>query len=155
MQGWIKLHRKITENEFYFSERFTRSQAWIDLLLLATHRPQTVFIRGVEIILKPGELCYSQLSLAERWKWNRKTVMSFLKALGKRQMILNRTDSQLSHITTVITILNWNEYQTDGQPDGQRNGQRRDNGTDTIKNVENEKNEERERSNSHPASLKR
>ena len=144
MQGWIKLHRKLTENELYFSERFTRAQAWVDLLLLATHKPQTVFIRGVEINLKPGELCYSQLSLAKRWKWNRKTVTAFLKFLAKREMLLNRTDIRLSHFTTVITIRNWHEYQADGQQDGQRNGQRRDNGTDTNKNVENEKNVKRE-----------
>ena len=141
MLGWIKLHRLICDNELYFSERFTRMQAWVDLLLLATHKPQTVFIRGVEINLKPGELCYSQLSLAKRWKWNRKTVMAFLKSLEKREMLLNRTDNRLSHFTTVITIRNWCEYQADGQQDGQRNGQRKDNGTDTNKNEENVNNE--------------
>ena len=135
MQGWIKLHRKVTENELYFSERFTRAQAWIDLLLLATHKPQTVFIRGVEINLQPGELCYSQLSLAKRWKWNRKTVMAFLKLLERREMLLNRTDNRLSHFTTVLTVQHWCEYQSDGQLSGQRDGQRRDNGTDTIKKV--------------------
>jgi hypothetical protein len=143
-QGWIKLHRQITENEFYFSERFTRAQAWIDLLLLAAHKERTVFIRGVEVNLKPGELCYSQLSLAKRWRWNRKTVMAFLKFLAKREMVLIRTDKRFSHLTTVIAVRNWAEYQGNGQLSGQQNGQRKDNRTDTNKNGENVENVEKE-----------
>lgn len=142
-QGWIKLHRQITENEFWFSERFTRSQAWIDLLVLASHKSRTLFVRGTEINLKPGDLCYSQLSLAGRWQWNRKTVMSFLTLLKKREMILIKTDKRLSHLTTVITIRNWSEHQADGQLSGQRNGQWRDNGTDTNNNENNVQNVEK------------
>ena len=84
MIGYIKLHRQITENEFYFSERFTKSQAWIDLLLLANFKPNTIFIRGIEVKTNPGELCYSQLSLSKRWKWNIKTVNKFLMMLENR-----------------------------------------------------------------------
>lgn len=58
MQGWIKLHRQIQENEFYFSERFTKVQAWVDLLLLANHKPATLYIRGVEMRLLPGQLAW-------------------------------------------------------------------------------------------------
>ena len=46
MQGYIKLFRKICENEFYFSQKFTKMQAWYDLWLLATHTKRTVFIVG-------------------------------------------------------------------------------------------------------------
>jgi len=134
MMGWIRLHRKICDNELYFSERFTKMQAWIDLLLLATHRPRTQYIKGIEINLKNGELCYSQLSLAKRWRWDRKTVTTFLKMLSKREMVAIRMDKRLSRLTTVITILNWPEYQHDGQQIGQRSGQRMDNGLDTNKN---------------------
>jgi hypothetical protein len=142
-KGWIKLHRQITDSEFWLSERFTRSQAWVDILLLASHAARTLFIRGIEINLEPGELCYSQLSLAERWGWNRKTVMAFLNLLSRREMILIKADKRFSHLTTVISIRNWFEYQADGQPSGQRNGQRRDSGTDTNKNGETKENVEK------------
>ncbi len=105
---WIKLHRSIQENEFYFAERFTKAQAWIDLLLLATFKERTVFLRGVEVHLMPGELCYSQVSLAKRWKWNERTVNKFLKLLEKREMI----QSRITYVTTVISIRNWNLYQS-------------------------------------------
>lgn len=106
-QGWIKLHRQICENELWFSERFTKAQAWIDLLLLANHAPATIFIRGIEIHLDRGQLAYSQLTLASRWKWNDRTVNELLKLLEKRQMIQTKTNN----VTTVITIRNYNEYQ--------------------------------------------
>lgn len=115
MEGWIKLHRQVMENEFYFSERFTKIQAWIDLLLLATHKERKVFIRGVEIKLLPGQLCYSQVSLAKRWKWNRRTVCKFLKMLSKREMIHIRINS----ITTIIDINKWYLYQGDTQQSAQ------------------------------------
>jgi hypothetical protein len=129
MHGWIKLHRQITDNEFYRSERFTKMQAWIDLLLLASHANQTLFIRGVEIKLKAGELCYSQLSLAKRWKWNFKTVKKFLKFIETKKMAVCRFTS----VTTVITILNWEKYQVDGE----QNGERMESRTETNKNDKN------------------
>jgi len=107
MEGYIALHRKIIENELYFSERFTKLQAWIDLLLLATHKKNTLFIRGVEIILKPGELCYSIVSLSKRWRWNQRTVKKFLNSLEKREMIHCR----FTNVTTIISIKKWSEYQ--------------------------------------------
>src|SRR5271169_883961 len=114
MEGWIKLHRKITDNDFYFSQQFTKMQAWIDLLLLASHKDKTIFIRRIEIKLKRGDLCYSQLSLARRWNWNFKTVRKFLTYLEKLEMVETRTDN----VTTVISIRNWNYYQGSGEQTG-------------------------------------
>jgi len=46
MEGWIKLHRQITENPLYFSEQFTRCQAWIDMLILANTKDGYFFKKG-------------------------------------------------------------------------------------------------------------
>jgi hypothetical protein len=129
MEGWISLHRQVMDNEFYFSERFTKMQTWFDLLLLANHKPATIFIRGIEINLIEGQLCYSELNLAKRWKWNRKTVDKFLLMLKNRQMV----DIKKSRLTTIITILKWNDYQKNGQ----QTGQQKDNRLDTDNNVNN------------------
>jgi DNA replication protein DnaD len=140
MQGWIKLHRQITDNEFYGCERFDKTHAWIDLLLLAGHTKQTIFIRNVEINLKPGDLCYSQQSLGKRWKWNRKTVRRYLNLLKNRNMV----DVKISKVTSIVSILNWEKFQNAGQLNGQQDGQLMDIRTDTNKNdknVNNEKND--------------
>ncbi len=109
MQGWIKLHRQIMENEFWLSERFTKAQAWIDLTMLANYKPNTIFIRGNEVKTERGELCYSMVSLAKRWSWNERTVDKFLKLLENRQMIQSRRTA----LTTIITIINYSHYQSD------------------------------------------
>lgn len=135
MAGYIKLHRSIEENEFYFSERFTKAQAWVDLLLLANHRPNTMFVRGVEIQIETGQLARSQITLAKRWKWNRRTVKQFLNMLEKRQMIHTR----LSNITTIISILNWPLYQGDAQQTAHQNAQQSNTRMHTNKNDKNDK----------------
>jgi len=117
MQGYIKLYRQIMESEFYFSEKFSKSAAWIDLLLLANHKESTFFIRGIEIKLAPGQLAYSQLTLAKRWKWNFKTVKKFLDMLELRKMIFQ----SVNKVTTLITIVNWSEYQDNQEINSQKN----------------------------------
>ncbi|MDI6804875.1 MAG: hypothetical protein QME58_13730 [Bacteroidota bacterium] len=106
-EGWISVHRKITENEFYFCERFTKMAAFLDLLILAAHKPNIFFIRGVEIRLKRGELCYSIRTLCKRWKWNERTIIKFLNTLQNRQMIQHRK----TNVTTIISINNYDFYQ--------------------------------------------
>lgn len=133
MEGWIKIHRQIIENEFYFSERFTKQQAWVDLLLLARHNSGLVTIRGIDIKLNPGQLCYSQLSLSKRWQWDRKKVKKFLNQLKKREMV----DIKISKVTTIISINNWSSYQgVDNKKDN-----RIPNNFPTNKNDKNDKKE--------------
>jgi hypothetical protein len=132
MEGWIKIHRKLIDNPLWHSERFTKSQAWIDLLLLANHKPNTIFIRGNEVKTERGELCWSMLSLSKRWKWNRRTVDKFLSWLEKQEMIHNRK----SPLTTIISIKNYDSYQTDAQQMHNRVHNR----VHTNKNDKNEKN---------------
>lgn len=135
-QGWIKLYRSIEENEFYFAERFSKMHAWIDLLLLANHKPRTIFIRGAEIHLQPGDLAYSQQTLAKRWKWNYRTVVKFLIMLEKREMI----HSEKSSVTTVISIQKWNEYQNSAERSAEQNAERVQCRMQTDKNVKNGEN---------------
>lgn len=115
-QGWIKLYRKIAEDDLWFAERFTRAQAWIDLLLLANHRPRTIFIRGVEIFINRGQLAYSKKNLAKRWRWNGRTVTKFLDSCVRRGKIQVKT----SNVTTSIKIINYDKYQGNGDQSTQQ-----------------------------------
>ncbi len=116
MEGWVAIPRQIMDTEFYFSERFTKSQAWIDLILLATFKARMVEIRGIKVHLEPGELCYSQESLARRWQWNPKTVRSLLCYLEELQMVETKTDN----VTTIISIKHWSLFQPGGHPIGEQ-----------------------------------
>lgn len=139
--GWIKLHRKIFDNPMYFSEPFTRMQAWIDLLLLANHSGQYFYIRGNRIDVKRGEVAHSMESLAQRWKWSRGKVLRYISHLENSQMIVQ----QKNHVITKLSITNYNTYQSDGTTDSTTDGQQTVQQTDTNKNDKNEKNENKER----------
>ena len=145
MEGWIKLYRKISDNPIWLSEPFTRAQAWIDLILLATHKNSFIRVRGIKIDLNRSQIRWSTENLAARWQWSRGKVLRFLNELETVQQIVQ----QKNNIITVITILNWEKYQadgtTDGTTDGQQTVQQTVQQTDTNKNDKNEKNERNEK----------
>ena len=111
--GWIKLYRKSFENQYYFSERFTKWQAWVDLLLLANHKDNYFEIRGNPITVKRGEIGYANETLAKRWRWSRGKVERYLKCLEKTGQI----EQQKSKILTLIIIKNYERYQADEATD--------------------------------------
>jgi len=111
MDGWIKLHRKVVENDLWLSEPFTRGQAWVDLILLANHKDGFFYLRDHKIEVKRGQVGWSQLKLSKRWGWSRNKVRKFLKDLEKGQQL----EQQQSRSTTIITIKNYEKYQKKGQ----------------------------------------
>ncbi len=105
MQGWIALHRNIMNDELYFMERFTKMQAYIDLLLLANHTEKTILVRGIKVKVGRGQTAYSNARLADRWQWSRNTVSKFLNELEKKKLI----EQQKSNVTTLISMLNYDD----------------------------------------------
>lgn len=150
MNGWIKLYRQLQDCPIWYGERFSKGQAWVDLLMLANHSDKKIMFNGDFITIQRGQYLTSMVKLSEKWRWNRKTVSSFLKLLENDNMITKVTDNT----KTLITIVNYGIYQPEneivGQPTGQPYtqpiGQQRDNPTDnpldTNKNDKNIKNKE-------------
>lgn len=145
MEGWIKLHRKIVDNPYYFSEAFTRSQAWIDLLILANHKDNFYYIRGVKVEVKRGQIGHSLENLAKRFRWSRGKAERFINELETSKQIVR----QKNNVTTLFSIVNYNEYQQDSKADSNPNSKADGNQTvtqtvkqtDINKNVNNVKNE--------------
>ena len=106
--GWISLHRKIWDNFLFPKNReFTKFEAWIDLLLMANHKEQKVFLKSTMYNVKRGQIVRSMKTLSERWKWSRSKVKRYLKMIQECSMIELKTDT----ITTTITICNYDSYQ--------------------------------------------
>jgi hypothetical protein len=122
MSGWIKLHRKLTENPLYFSEPFSRSMAWIDMLLIANHSDNYFFKRGIRVDVKVGQIGYDLDSLGKRWKWSRGKVERFILMLENDKQIVR----QKTNVTTLISIVNYKEYQTDDKPNSKPNSKAND-----------------------------
>jgi len=106
MNGWIKIHRKICEHWIWGNPVYLKW--WLDLIILANHKPVTVLINGSLTLIEQGMYHTSILSLSERWSAHRKTVNGFLKLLEDEAMITtekNRRDG------TTINICNYAAYQ--------------------------------------------
>src|SRR5210317_1233173 len=78
--------------------------------------------RGVKITVKRGQLARSKLELADRWRWSRGKVTRFLDELESDQQILQQT----SKLTTLISIINYDRYQSDGTTDEATDGHQTD-----------------------------
>jgi len=113
-KGWIKLHRKIMEGEYWLTEPFTRAQAWVDLLLLANHAPSSVRKRGIVFEVGTGQVGYGEEKLSARWRWSREKVRRSLKELMTRGAITRNPVQQNPKLSSLITITNYREYQSVG-----------------------------------------
>ena len=141
MQGWIKLHRTLQSNKLWYSEPFTKAQAWVDLILSANHKEGAINVRGNIINIKRGQVGRSETTLSVNWKWSRNKVRRFLKWLKTEQQI----EQQKSTILSLITIVNYDTYQekstADDTADDTAEGQQTIQQTDTNKNGKKKKND--------------
>ena len=81
MEGWITLNRSLLDHYIWQDEPFTRGQAWVDLLLLATHEPRQALIDGQVVQLGIGEYVTTIRRLSERWSRSVDWVTKYLNLL--------------------------------------------------------------------------
>lgn len=121
MQGWVKIHRDLLDNELWSDKPFTKGQAWVDLLLLANHKDKNVLIGSRTEMVERGSFITSELKLMERWGWGRKKVKLFLNFLESQKMIERNANNK----RTAITIVNYGFYQDCDLPKEQQKNSKR------------------------------
>lgn len=113
--GYIKLYRKTLENPVVCKDA-DHLIVWIYLLLNATHQALSVIFDGKKIILNPGQLITSTISISQKFKINKDKVQRILKSFENDKQI----NQQPSSKGRLITVLNWDRYQaSDEQNDKQ------------------------------------
>lgn len=113
--GYILLYRKIHDS-FGRREKYCSKMAWIDLLLLANWKDNYFYVRDVKVEIKRGQVGWSEVQLANRWMWSRGRVRRFLMELQTEQRIVQHK----SNVTSIIEIVNYNQYQQAVQQDEQQ-----------------------------------
>lgn len=133
--GYFRLSRKMFDggDDFWTEKRvYSRAEAWIDLLAMASWRPRVQSIKGVLIPLGRGQLLASLRFLGARWQWSKGKVERFLETLQTCGRVERESDHAAGHLGPVLTIINYDVYQgtqgDDGTPDGTVTGQLRDSG---------------------------
>lgn len=146
-RGWVRVYRKLQDNPIWTESKFTRGQAWVDLILIANHRPGHIRVRGIKVDVGRGQVAHSEVTLAERWQWSKGKVRRFLSELQRTDMV----DLHKSNIINLITIKNYDYHQSDGTANSTTdepanrttNGLQTELQTDTNKNDKNVKNEKK------------
>ena len=119
--GWVKIYRSLIHNRFWTSQKFTRGQAWVDLLLLAKYKGGIFYVRDVLIEYLRGDITEGVVNLSKRWKWSRGKTQNFLDFLEKNEQQIRQ---QKLGVITLITITNYDQYQQNGQQNGQQDDNR-------------------------------
>jgi len=141
-RGYIKLWRRLQDSSLWNRERFTRGQAWVDLIMLANHKDGHIRKRGIKIPILRGEIGWSERELAKRWKWSRGKVRRFMIELCQKndQYLVPQTVPQKKNVTSKYLIKNYGLYQQNGTTNDTTNGPQTDRKRYQNKNDKNEKN---------------
>ena len=110
MSGFIKIDRRLLEHTLWLSEPFTKGQAWVDIIARANFSDREKIFRGEMRQIKRGQLPTSDIELANRWKWSRNKVRTYLGMLEGAGMITTERTTK----GTIITVENYSKYQDSG-----------------------------------------
>lgn len=127
--GWFSIHRKLLDEDLWLSEEFTKGQAWVDLIGLANHKKGFIYKRGIQIEVNRGQCGYGKETLQKRWGWSKGKLTRFLKNLEIRECI---TILQNDNVTTLLSINNYEIYQSNGRADELANDSASDSANDSA-----------------------
>lgn len=142
MAGWIKLHRKLKDSLVFDNPDLLK--VWIWCLLKATHDDYTQMIGLQEVELKKGQFIFGRKVAANELKMSESKTYRLIKKLENMQNLNIKANNKFS----VITIENWEIYQSDNNNNEQQSEQQMNNKRttneqqmNTNKNVKNVKEE--------------
>ncbi len=125
MSGWIKLHRKMTEWEWYDDGNTMR--LFLHCLLKANHEDKAW--RGK--VIKRGTFITSIDKLSKELGLTVKQIRVAMTKLKGTNEVANKSTPQ----HTVITVINYDNYQLEGKQKGKQKGKPEDKQRATTKNV--------------------
>jgi hypothetical protein len=136
-EGWIKLHRKILQWEWFQDDKTFR--VFLYLLLSANHKDKKW--KGVDV--KRGQLITGRVSIAKSVGISERSVRTCLNRLKTTNELTIKTTNRFS----IITITKYEEYQISNNQNDQQNDQPTANKrptNDHNQELKNEKNKEKE-----------
>lgn len=117
-EPFVKLLRKFQRHRFWRERRrFSRAEAFIDMVFMAYYEPREIMWNGHAINLGPGEFMASEHILARRWRWSPRTAGRYLKrcerhgevALNARDFVTQGVTRGLTHPGTHVTLCSYAE----------------------------------------------
>ncbi len=138
--GWIKLHRKISDNAFCAGNS-ERLGFWINLLMLANHKPNTFFLGRQLVAVKEGQFVTGRHQLSKITGVSEMKLERWLTYMENAQQI----EQQKTNKYRVITICNWSSYQQDVHQNAQQMNNKRTTDEQQMNTNNNDKNEKNDK----------
>jgi hypothetical protein len=107
--GWIALYRKVLDNPI--SSKPDYLSIWIHLLLMANHEETSFIWNNKKQIVKKGQLLTGLKILSKKTGVAQGTVYRILNYLENEKQIKQQKTTKF----TIITIVNWDTYQSCGK----------------------------------------
>ena len=126
--GKFWVDRSLFTSDLFTEEKANDTSAWIDLIGMTSYKPKYIKIRDVRVLIQRGEIGHSIEFYAKRWDWSTGKVRRFFKHLEGRGMI--KRHPHRSTITTIISIPNYDKYQSNSTAERRTDGQSNDSSSD-------------------------
>lgn len=117
---WIKVTAEMCDHPA-LAGPYDRRSAWLWLIANATWKDRSVNNKGKIIKLQRGQILAGRAFLAKQWGWSEKKVRNFIDILAGENMVKKGQSS--GHFANVLTICNYERYQTQSDVVGQSLGQ--------------------------------
>jgi len=118
LNGYVRLHRKSLDT---FHGDGIAFSIFCHLLLKANWEDGKKTLRKQKVLLKRGQTVCSQRQIGLRHGWHKTTVERAIKRLVDWDVI----ETEASHCGTIVTIKNYNKYQSDETVDKPPKNQKR------------------------------
>ena len=107
MGTYITVPRSIFEDYLFVKEAYSRREAFLDLVQMATYSTKKIPISGGSITLQRGQVVASIRFLSARWLWSCGKVDRVLDEYEN----VNLIERKKNGVNTVISIVNYDLYQ--------------------------------------------
>ena len=119
--AWIRTCVDVFDHPLLDNGPFDRRSAWLWMIANANRFDRRINHTGKPVELKRGELLAGRKFLADKWGWSEQAVRTFTSALSADGMI--KINQSNGHYANVITICNYDTYQTAPKKEYQSNNQ--------------------------------
>lgn len=108
-QGWVCVHRKLLDNPIFKNDKLFR--VFMFCLLRAQHTAGDQLVGDSVVYLDKGQLATGRISISEQTGLSQQNVRTAISKLEKLGILTIKPTTKYS----VITMVNWNQYQQTNQ----------------------------------------
>lgn len=116
-QGYVKMWRKSLDSACFQNDHLWRFWCWC--LMRAAWKPKAAMVGFRKIDLEPGQFVFGRRKAAQELQMSERTIRTCLQHLENLENLTIKTTNKFS----IITINNWDTYQSDETTNDQQSDQ--------------------------------